>query len=522
MKRLLLPILLVVSLLMSTAGIGFAQEVYPLPGDAVSNAVVQNKTTTAGQTASVIATYYDQNGTVAYTHSGIQIAPKAVKEIKTADEPLGDGFQGSAVLSSNQPLAAIVSIQYKNVPGAPLPQKQTQSAYNATTEASTVLYFPSVWRFNAIVTRLSVQNTDSQDANVTLTFKKRDGSSAGTLNATIKSFGQRTFYLGNSSDVPADLPSDFKDGSIVVESTNGKKLAGAAAVTWANRSGAYQSLTNSNKGKVLYAPSHYRFIDNAPANWDTLPGTQWTLFSALNLQNTSATATANVKLTYTARGATASSLVKNITIPPLSATGLNTQNGGDFPKADFNALSKAGNGLPDWDGAVLIESDQDLVGTNITNWGQLGYADIYALASTNEGSNALFLPAQYRLHYSANSGWSQWSAINLQNVGSTTVSETDLKIQYIDQNGNTIKTFTGAELNDATNGNGLAPGEAIGLNTRNGGDLNASAFNSFPTSNGVPSFIGGIYVEAPVGSKLVAVANIVYNNRASVYNGVPQ
>ncbi len=522
MRRALVSVFLVLTIALGSLGAASAQDSYPQPGNPVSNAVVQNMTTTAGKTALVTAVYYSSSGNPVHTNDKIQIAPKAVKEIKTADEPLGDGFQGSAILSSSEPLAAIVSIQYKNVPGdTGDPNRQTQAAYNATSEASSVLYFPSVWRFDGIVARLSVQNTSPQDAIVKLTFKKRDGTAAGVLdNVTIKAYGQRTFYLGNSSDVPADLPSDFRDGSVTVESTNGKLLAGAAAITWPNRAAGYKALSDSSKGKVLYAPSHFRFISNATGSSKDLPANQWNLFTALNLQNTSATATANVKLTYTARGASTPSLVKNITIPPLSAKGLNTQNGGDYPKTDFNALSSNADGRPDWAGSVLIESDQDLVGTNITNWGDKGYAGIYALAAPNEGKNVLFLPAQYRRH-DAN-GWAQWSAINLQNVGDNTIAESDLKIEYIDQNGNSIKTFTGSALNPATGGNGLAKGEAIGLNTRNGGDLDASVFNSFPTSDGVPNFIGGIYVEAPAGSKLVAVGNIVYNNRASVYNGVPK
>lgn len=520
MKQLL-SCLLAVSLVVINVGAAFAQQ-YPQPGDGTTNAVVQNKNM-SGQSATVVETYYRPDGTVAVTTSGTVIQSRAVREFKTAEVPgLPSGFQGSAVLGSNEGLAAVVSIQYRNVPGDILdPSRQTQAAYNATSAPATTLYFPSVWRFNAIVSRISIQNTENQPANITLTFKKRDGAAAGSLNATLPAYGQRTFYLGNASDVPPNFPADFRDGSVTVESTNGRLLAGASTATWANRAGAYQGLTESNKGKVLYAPSHYRFIFNAPANWQNLPATQWTLYSALNLQNTSTTATANVKLTYTARGATTPSLVKNITIPPLSAAGLNTQNGGDFPATDFYALSKAGNGLPDWDGSVLIESDQDLVGTNVTNWGSLGYADLYALAGPSEGSNLLFLPAQYRLHYTNTSGWSQWSAVNVQNIGDTTISESNLFIDFVDVNGNVVKSFTGAELNPATKGDGLGPGEAIGLNTRNGGDLPASAFNSFPTVSGRPSFIGGVIVRAPAGSKLLAVGNIVYFNRASVYNGVP-
>ncbi len=59
----------------------------------------------------------------------------------------------------------------------------------------------------------------------------------------------------------------------------------------------------------------------------------------------------------------------------------------------------------------------------------------------------------------------------------------------------------------------LNAGAAIGLNTNNGGDADPGDFTSFGTS-----FIGGAVIEAPAGSELIATANLVYTNRASVYN----
>jgi hypothetical protein len=179
-------------------------------------------------------------------------------------------------------------------------------------------------------------------------------------------------------------------------------------------------------------------------------------------------------------------------------------NGGDLPASTFDPLGT------DWDGSVKIISDNavELVGTGITHWGTTGKSGIYALVSTNDGSNVIYVPAQYRL---MSTQWNQWSAINLQNIGESTVAATDLSIEYIDTAGNTVATFTGSDLPTD-----LAPGAALGLNTRNGGDLDASDFDSFGTS-----YIGGIYVTAPAGAELVGVANIIYSNRASVYNGDP-
>jgi hypothetical protein len=446
----------------------------------------------------VVVQYYDTDGNLDYTNSGsVTIEPKAVKEIKTENEPLSDGWQGSAVMSSDKPLAAIVSVKNTNVPGAS--DGLTQGAYNGSADGATTIYFPSLFGFQYIVSRFTVQNTEDTAATVYANFYDRAGTALGRTSATIPAYSQKTYDMGVAADLPTGWPTTFEDGSVVVTSTN--KLAGAAVTTWNNRSAAYQALTDANKGTTLYAPSHFRFKVNATDS-------EYTLFSALNLQNTSATASAHITATYYKRGETAASLTLHHTIPAYSAAGLNTKNGGDLDPSVFDPLTT------DWDGSVTVESDQPLVGIGITNWGTAAKSGNYAMVTDADGASSLFVPAQYRIDWG--SGWAQWSAINLQNVGGTTIAAADLTIQYIDTDGVEIVSFSGTELPGD-----LAPGGAMGLNTRNGGDLDATAFDGFPLEGGLPRFIGGIYVTGPVGSQMVGVANIIYNNRASVYNAFP-
>jgi hypothetical protein len=498
MKRktgIIIATILVLSLLL--AGISYAQS-YPEPGTPTSNTVIQNKATGSGQVASLVVTYYDNAGNDVYVNNTVKIDPKSVKEIKAQDEPLPAGFSGSAIASSDQPIASVVSIKYTFVPGAP--DGFTQGAYNGTSEAATSLFFPTVWGFDGIVSRVTVQNADATTNNIKLDFLDRNGNALGSKTELLQGYGSKTYYLGNSADLPAGWPAGFQDGAIVVTSTDNKLLAGASTATWPNRAGAYQALTNNNQGTVLYAPSHYRFKSN-PSD------SEYTLFSAVNIQNTSLTQTAQVKVEYFTRGGSGTpALTLNTTIAPKSARGLNTKNGGDIAASAFDPLGTS------WDGSVKITSTNNvpLVGTGITNWGVAGHAGIYALVSDTSAADTIFIPAQYRL--ASGSTWNQWSALNLQNIGGSPVAAADIQVQYIDTNGAVIKTFTGASLPG-----GLAPGGAFGLNTRTGGDLDASVFNSFGNS-----FIGGIYITGPAGSQLVAVSNIIYSNRASVYNGDPE
>lgn len=483
MSKRLFTVIATLALLLVVVPAAFAQ--YPSGGVATTNAVIQN---TSSDTANVVVQYYKGDGALAYNNPGVSIGSGAVKEIKTADEPLPAGFNGTAVVSGDKSIAAIVSIKYTGVPADA--DGKNQGAYNGFSDGATAIYFPSMWRFSGIVSTFTVMNTESSPATVNIEYFDRSGNSLNTRTANIPGYAGKTYSFNNPNQVPGSFDPD---GSVTVTSSN--KLAGASTAQYSNRAAAYQALTDADRGTTLYASSHFRFKLNPN-------DAQYTLFSAVNIQNTSSTTAAQVDVKYYNRDTGALDLTVPVTIPAGSAAGLNTRTGGDKPANTFNPLGT------DWAGSVVIESknDVDIVGTVVTQWGTAGKAGIAALTSAANASNKLYLPAQYRLQ--SGGTWNQWSSINLQNVGTTTVNAADLIVRYVDTNGNTVATFTGGQLP----GN-LAPGAAMGLNTRNGGDLNAGVFNNF--GNG---FIGGTVIEAPAGAELIATVNIVYKDRASVYN----
>lgn len=459
------------------------------PGVTSSNTIILNMS--SSNSAAINIVYYNANGSIAYTNSNVTINPGAVVEVKAQDEPLPAGFSGSAVVSSDQPIAAVTSLKNTSVPGAA--DSITQAAYNGASTASDTLFFPSAWGTAFQETVFTIQNTSGSAVTVSIQYTERDGTDAGSISANLAANGSRSFCLCNSTDVPAGFPSDF--AGAIQASTSTPSLAGVAVTTWSNgRSAAYQALTSSNQGTTLYVPSQFRLNGT----------TDYILFSAINVQNTSTTQSAPVTIEYYNRSDGALAKTLTTTIAPGSAIGANTKNGGDFAASDFNSLGQS------WDGSVKIISDNSipLVGTGITSWGQNTYAGMAALPSNNDSAESLFIPAQYILDYGSGTV-QQWSSLNLQNVSETnTIARTDLTVKYVDTNGNVVKTFTGNSLPFS-----LGPGGAIGFNTKNGGDLSASDFSSFGTN-----FIGGIIVEGPAGAELVATSNIIYNNRASVYN----
>lgn len=463
----------------------------PTPGTATSNAVIQNLT---DQTATLVVTYYQPNGDIAYTNPSVTIPGNSVREIKTADEPLPAGFAGSAVVSSDREIAAIVSIRYTNVPADP--DGKSQGAYNGFSQGATEVFFPSIWDFDGIVSQFTVMNTEGTPATVDLTYYNRQGGTVGTRQVTIPAYAGTTFDMANDSQTPSGFGPD---GSVTATSTNA--LAGASTAIYPNRAAAYQAMSSTDRGTVLYASSQFRFKLN-PSDSD------YTLFSAVNIQNAGDQA-AQVTVEYFNRATGNKDLTLNLTIQPGAAAGLNTANGGDLAASAFNALGT------DFSGSVKITStnDVELVGTNVTQWGSgVRKAAISALGSDAGAASTIFVPAQYRLL--SGSTWNQWTSVNVQNVGDSTIAASDLTIRYVDTAGNVTKTFTGASLPSNVQG-GLESGAALGLNTRNGGDFpNGNNFNSFGDS-----FIGGVIVEGPAGSELIATANIVYSDRASSYNG---
>ena len=500
--------LLAVVLLLVMVGVVWA-ETSPVPGASSTNFLVQNMATGSGENAAIVVEYYDTAGNLTYTNSSVVLSPKATWEFKIKNEPLPAGFEGSAIVSSDRSVAAVANIKNVNVPGAS--DGITQAAYNGSATGVDTLYFPSFWASANIGSRVTIQNTENAAVDIEFAIFDRNGVAQGVKQATLPAYGSRTFCACDPDDLPPGFPEAFGDGSVLVTGPSGAKLAGASTATWPSRSAAYQALTDANKGTTLYVPSHFRTYFGGDSDF--------TLFSAINIQNTSTTTPAPVTIEYYNRQTGALDLTLTKTIPPNSAIGANTKGGGSFDAADFEVLNNTpGTADQRWDGSVIVTSDNaiDLVGTAVTNWGTTQKSGMSALVTDADASDVLFLPAQFRLDFGAGQGISQWSSLNLQNVGGSTIDKSDLVIEYVDTEGVTVGTFTGASLPFD-----LEAGAALGLNTKGGGDVDKTAFDSFPTQDGYPRYKGGLYITGPAGSKLIATSNIIYLDRAAVYNGVP-
>jgi hypothetical protein len=138
-------------------------------------------------TATIVITYYNQDGSVANTVNDT-IAGNSSKTYF----PVATGFNGSAVISSDQPLGAVTNILNST--------NNAGGAYVARSQGGTTVNLPLLMKLNGAVpytTWFSVQNAGSADANVSVDYS----DCAGTANAsaTIKAGASHVFNQGTEA-----------------------------------------------------------------------------------------------------------------------------------------------------------------------------------------------------------------------------------------------------------------------------------------------------------------------------------
>ena len=220
-----------------------------LPGSGwESGQQIQNTSDT--DTATIVFMAYDQSGNP--TDCGTQMAdPGASVNYLTEDCDVDPGFQGSAVVSADAPIAAIVNVANRSVGPA-------AGQYTGTdgSDVSTSIAFPLVKNdFFGRSTTFYVQNASEEPNDITATF------TTGELG------GATTDYPLDFEDVPANamvvvMPADAgvpagDVGSLVVEGTQpvaGSSLEHEASATVAANLQASKAFTPSEYDSVAYCP----------------------------------------------------------------------------------------------------------------------------------------------------------------------------------------------------------------------------------------------------------------------------
>ncbi len=460
---------------------------YPDPGTGSTTTELANKT--ANQ-ASVSIFYYDQAGNSINGPSPI-IPGNGSVMIDPASSQLPQGFNGAGVASSNQPLAAVVQTDYTGGPG----DGYQTGFYAGVAQGSSKICFPSLWKQPSQISSFAVQNTGTSSVAVKINYKGRDGVDQGTFDDNIPVGAQHTYDLASPGGPMPNLPDPWAGAASVTVNGAGT-VAGVGTTAYAGRYTDYNAIdcANVSGATTLVVPSQFR----------QFTGANFTLWSAINIQNLSNDmATATIKYINRANPLDVLTIVK--TIPPLSAIGLNTRTGGDYPASTFDPL----NVTPTWAGTAVVESDKPVVGTVITQWNRGGGENdgaFYGAVSNTLGSTKWFVPNEKRIQSGAT--WQKFSATIIQNLGA---SPADVTITYYNRSGTQVLQFANEMI---------AAGAALGLNTRTGGDKPAGDFNPLGTS-----YEGHAVVTSNNGQALAVVLNGIVNSPtkgSGSTNGVPQ
>jgi hypothetical protein len=225
MKKLRRAITISLSLVLFFSTIVYAA---PLEGATTKNLSTNYTVVNLGSTtATVLANYYKPDGSVwdadnaneSFTVAG-NFGQKVIAQY--FDTTLSSGY-GSVVLSSDQPLGAVVQILARN-------QTPTSGAYSGIVTPSEKFYVPQANRKlatqNGVAnTQFMIQNADSTDVTVTVDLIPYPGSGLSGYqksNVTIKPGA--TFLYDLADESAANVPDGWY-GSAVVTAQSGKKIA---------------------------------------------------------------------------------------------------------------------------------------------------------------------------------------------------------------------------------------------------------------------------------------------------------
>lgn len=151
-----------------------------------SGVQVQNLT---GTTANIVLTFYDTaTGNQSGSATNDTIAGNSSKTYFATTLPVGTGFSGSLVVSSDQPVAAISNILGNN--------GVASASYVGTSSGSTTLLLPLLMKNNAgNDTWFNIQNTGTSDATVNVAYSS--GTNVGPI--VIKPGAAKSYFQKNES-----------------------------------------------------------------------------------------------------------------------------------------------------------------------------------------------------------------------------------------------------------------------------------------------------------------------------------
>jgi hypothetical protein len=335
-------------------------------------------------TANIVITIYDSTGAVLGSISDTITAANSKTYFPITGGGLPASFSGAAVISSDQPMAAIANTITSDFNYG----DSTSSFASGSTSFNLPLVMCNNSGFN---TFFSVQNAGSAPANITIQYKPASIGVAGSETATINPGASKTF--------DQKVGSSTKNCSTLGSGAN-TAFVGSAVVTSNEPVVASVMEANTTSFKVLLGFNGFTG-GSTTVNIPLVMANNSGFYTGLQIQNVGTAATV-ATVTYSANTAGA--------FTPTNET-CNLAAG-----ASCSLIQNAGQWTGKYIGAATITSSgQPLVA--ITNQISAGSASMGPFGSASEGfdPNLATTNVTAPLLYSNNSGY--YSAIQFQNVG---------------------------------------------------------------------------------------------------------
>lgn len=393
---------------------------------------------------------------------------------------VGQGFQGSAVMSSDQPLVSVLV----QVPQAPSTVKNRPLSSGLPAGSSNVLIptvLKGVFDTNTI---FAIQNTDTDAADLTVNFIPVSGTPT-VLNVANLGPGMAKYYdMGKEAGIPAGFNGSVTIAAVKTGTTTPGSVVATSMELHLINDNVYAFEGTSEAGDTLYMPSAFCRFRGGLIN------------SAYAVQNTDPTLNASVTVRYS-NGNTEGPFV----IAPGAKKSL--QGCGDT-----GTVNPAG-----FIGSAVITS----TGGKIVGIGKIfGDGISSAFNGMTSGAARIALPYVRWTESQWFAGTRQRGNIAIQNVGTANLAAGAVTVKYYDKDGNLACSHS-------------LPAIAVGAKANS----NPMACTPQQPEFGAPApgttaFGGGAIVEGPAGSQLAVLVRIETFNVAAGsgslgedYNGVP-
>ena len=472
MKRFLSVLVLLVGLVLAPT-LTHAQSY-----DYTTGLQIQNLSTTTSATVTV--TFYNPNGTTAATQTGSIAAGASVTFYPLGAPPSGwtggtvpANFSGSAVVSSDQPVAAITTVVGTQGSSTFL------GSYNGISTGATSVVLPIVFRNNfGYNTWFSVQNTGSTDASVTVQYVKGAGqsgtnytSSAVTIQeGAARDFNQATDTNLGSSFVGIAIVTSDQPVAVSVVQENGTVLM------------AYDGINDTSAATSMVAP--------------LVVANNYGFYTGIGVTNVGSAAT-TVTVTY---GANTSTLSNKCSTPSAETVPNLAANSGAFVVQN-TTNARFSNGCHYVGSATITTSPATDIVVVVNQVNDTGYASSYEAFDPAAATNTIKVP----LIMANNGGF--FTGIQVMNADGSSASRT-VTIAY---GANTV-SGTGTCTGTPPAATGSIAGGRSFTTLQNAG--------YFATCR----YVGSATITAPAGSKLVAIVNEVASSADTLmtYGGVNQ